>query len=222
MKIAGWLAAGLALSSGIAMAQGDLKASMDKLDAASAQFKSVQADFHKELYNKLVRETTPQDGRMYFLREGGKPQLGLKTVGPGARTVQYKDGVAKVFNPAIKCFDTVGGGDQSKTDTLLALGFGGSGKDLQASWNVTDQGPDTVNGVKVEKLDMVPKDPGIKSNIDHVTLWVVLERGYALKQVMVAPSGDITTAVYSNVKYNDSKVDTKAFDFGGGAKPCGK
>jgi hypothetical protein len=51
---------------------------------------------------------------------------------------------------------------------------------------------------------------------------MVLERGYALKQILYAPSGDTTTAVYSNIKFNDKKVDTDPYDFPSGARPCGK
>jgi outer membrane lipoprotein-sorting protein len=220
MNLRTCLLVGLLASAGQALAQGSLQASMAALDASSARFHSVQADFHKDLHEgPPINDTTTQDGRMYFMRIGGKPQMGIQIVGPGARTVLYKDGVLKDYNPGIRCFDTVSSGNQSKTESFLALGFGGSGKDLQASWNVADLGPDTISGVKVEKLDLVPKDPSVKSNVLHVALWVVLDRGYALKQVLYSPSGDTTTAVYSNVRYNDAKVETKPFEFND-AKPC--
>jgi outer membrane lipoprotein-sorting protein len=219
MKSAGWLATGLVLSSGMAWAQGNLKASMDKLDAASAQFKSVQADFHKTFHHgpSLPLPDETQDGRLYMLRVGGKPQFGILTTGPDARIVQYANGGIKAYNPKIKCFDPVNG--SSKIEAGLTLGFGGSGKEMQAAWNVTDLGPDTIAGTKVEKLDLAPKDDSLKSSVEHVTLWLLLERGYALRQVLYAPGGDTQTADYTNIKFND-KVDTKPFEFSG--KPCGK
>ncbi|QHN02861.1 outer membrane lipoprotein-sorting protein [Granulicella sp. WH15] len=220
MKTSSWWAMGLVLSASVAQAQGNLQASMAKLDAASAQFKSVQADFHKVFHHgpSLPIPDETQDGKIYVMRVAGKPQFGILTLGADSRTVQYMNGSLKAYNPKIKCYDPVNGG--SKIEAGLTLGFGGSGKEMQAAWNVTDLGPETLDGAKVEKLDLTPKDQSVRSNIEHVTLWILLDRGYALKQVLYAPGGDVQTAVYTNIRYNENKVDTKPFEFN--SKPCGK
>ena len=101
-------------------------------------------------------------------------QMGLKTTGPGARTVEYKSGTVRVFNPATDCYDTV---TRPGVETYLTLGFGGSGKDLAKAWEITDLGPETLDNTKVEKLDLLPRDPGVKANITKMTLWIDLTRG---------------------------------------------
>jgi outer membrane lipoprotein-sorting protein len=225
MKIAGWLAVGLFASvvcAHAANAQGNLKASMEKLDAASKRFQSVQAEFQKELYDSIVKETTEQNGKLYFERPGGGVRLGIVTTGAEARTVEYKGGNLRVYNPGIKCFDPVSAGSQSRVETFLALGFGGSGADLEKSWTVTDLGPgEPVDGVKVEKLNLVPRDQSVKANVDHIVLWMDLERAIALKQILYAPNRDTQTAVYSHIRYNQ-KVDAGGFQIPSGAKACGK
>jgi outer membrane lipoprotein-sorting protein len=63
----------------------------------------------------------------------------------------------------------------------------------------------------VEKLDLVSKNPKVRDNFTHITLWLDPVRDVSLKQVFYTPSGDTQTAIYSNIKLN-SPVDTKAFE----------
>ncbi len=210
------LIAALAISAH-AQQSPQLKSTLEKLDAASARFTSAQANFHKVFYNALIKaDEDTQTGEIYFLRANNATQMGLKTTGPGARTVEYKSGTVRVFNPATDCYDTV---TRPGVETYLTLGFGGSGKDLAKAWEITDLGPDTVDNIKVEKLDLLPRDPGVKANVTKVTLWLDLARGVSVKQVLLAPSNDLQTATYTNIRLN-TKVDTKPFTIKG--KPCGK
>lgn len=203
----------------------DLAATLTRIDAASQKFTSAQADVEKDLYNALIKETDKQNGKAYFLRDrkGGSTQMGLiaygpsgKLSGPGSRLVEYKSGTLRDYNPSLKCFDSVRSG---KIETFLTLGFGGSGQDLNKAWTITDLGPDTVAGVKAEKLDLVPRDPGVKSNVLHVVLWLDLDRDVSLQQVFYSPTGDTQTARYTNIRLN-GKVELKPFEIKGNA--CGK
>lgn len=203
----------------------ELAATLARIDAASQKFISAQADVEKDLYNALIKETDKQNGRAYFLRDhkGGATQMGLmaygpggKVEGPGARLVEYKNGTLRDYNPSLKCFDSVRSG---KIETFLTIGFGGSGQDLNKAWAITDLGPDTIAGVKAEKLDLVPRDAGVKSNVLHVTLWLDLDRDVSLQQVFYSPTGDTQTARYTNIRLN-GKVDLKPFEIKGNA--CGK
>ena len=194
-----------------------LQATLDKLDQASARFTSAQADFHKVFYNHFLKsDDDQQSGRIYFTREHNATQMGLLTTGPQGRTVEFKSGTLRVFNPGPGCFDTV---IKPGIETYLTLGFGGSGKDLAKAWNITDLGPETLDNTKVEKLELVAKDPAVLANIKKFTLWIDLARGITLKQVLLNPSNDLQTATYTHIRLNE-KVDTKPFTFKG--KPCGQ
>ena len=207
----------------MALAQGDagrLAASLAKLDAASAKFTSAQAEFSKDIYNKLGGDHEIQEGSVYFLKTAKGTQAGVKFGGKDARTISYVGGVVRIFNPAQKCVDTVDGKvNKAKIDSFLTLGFGSSGKDLAAAWEIKDLGVEPVGGVKAEKLEMVAKDAGVRSQYSKVTLWMDLERGVSVKQVLQAPTGDLNTALYSKIRLNE-KVETKPFEFKGGA--CNK
>ena len=190
---------------------GDLQATLAKLDAASARFTSAEAKVKREAYTALIKETETTQGTQYVIRSrDGKAQLGLKT---DATIVEYKDATARVYNVQAGCFNTV---NKPGLDSFLSLGFGGSGKDLAKAWDVTDQGSETLDGVQTEKLDLVPKDPAVKNNVTHITVWMDLERDVTLKLVLFSPSRDTNTATFSDIRLN-KHVDTAAYAFKGKA-----
>ena len=193
----------------------DLQATLAHLDAASAKFNSAEARVHRESYSALLRSVdTMQDGSLYVIRsKDGKSQMGIRTEGASARIVEYKNGVLKDFIPASKCYNTV---SKPGIDTYLSLGFGGSGKDLEKQWEISDLGPETMDSTKVEKLELVPRDPAVKANVTKVTLWLDLDKDVTVKQIFYAPTGDYNTATYTARKLNQ-KVDTKPYEIKGSA-----
>jgi outer membrane lipoprotein-sorting protein len=196
-----------------------LDATLAAMDKASASFKSAEADFHKDLYEAIVKQTTPQDGSIYVERKNGATQMGLRITGPGAVIVEYRNGVARRYQPGLKCFETYDVGNKSSTESFLSLGFGGSGKDLAKTWTITDRGTEKIDGKDTEKLDLVAKDANARNNFTHVTLWVDAERGIALKEQFFTPSGDTQTAIYKNIRLNQN-IDKKPYAISGNS--CGK
>ena len=176
-------AAAFTLAASTAQAQTpQIAALLGKLDAASARFTSAQADFEKDLYNAVIKDTDRQNGKVYFKREAGNTQFGMVLEGANARIAEYKNGTIRDFNPATKCYDSVQA-SPGKIESFLTLGFGGSGRDLAKAWRITDLGAETIDKVATEKLDLYPKDDGVKANLTHVVLWIDLDRDVSLKQV---------------------------------------
>jgi outer membrane lipoprotein-sorting protein len=202
-----------------------LTALLAKMDVASKQFKSATANFQWDYYEKVVHDTSTQTGSIYFKRDGANVNMGAVIVGvdplkpnakPSVQTVlQYKGDELQLFNTGpdqIQVFHA--GGNQAQYEEFLTLGFGGSGSDLAKAWNITDQGPETMNDdgkpVRVEKLDLAGKTPESRKSITHVTVWVDAERGVSLKQVFYQTGGNVRTATYTNIKLN-STVDMGKF-----------
>lgn len=191
----------------------DLAATLARLDAASARFQGAEAHVRREAYTSLIKDTATTEGSLYVLRtRDGKTQVGIRTTGEGARTIEYKNGVIRDYIAASNCYNTV---NKPGIDAYLSLGFGGSGKDLESSWTITDEGNDAA--LKAEKLDLVPKDPSVKSNITHVTIWIDLDQDVTRKLIFYAPTGDTNTAIYSDIQLRKS-IKTDAYAIKG--KPC--
>jgi len=82
------------------------------------------------------------------------------------------------------------------------VGFGGSGKDLEAAWNVSTLGNEQISNVTVVKLELRPKQESVRRNVERALIWVDPTRDVSLKQVFYSPTGDVRTVIYTNLRYN--------------------
>jgi len=219
-------AAAVALSAPLAAQSkpGNLQAVISQMNAASAKFTSAQADLRQEIFTKAVQDTETQTGQIYFVHKGTSTQMGMKMLpsdakpgAPPSQIVEFKDGKLRMLNTGTSQIDefSTSGKNQSTAETLMTLGFGGSGSDLEKSWTITDQGSDQIDNVKVERLDLVSKDASIRNNFSQLTIWVDPVRDVSLKQLFYLasngkPTGDTRTVVFSNIRLNQN-VNTAPF-----------
>ena len=211
-------ASAFAIVSSTASAQptpGHVDEVLHQLDIASTKFRSAEADFKWDFYERVVKQTTTQNGTIYFLKDGTKTQMGAKIAPPSSRYLEYKDGQLKVFDPGSDHLTLLNaGGNQAQYESFLTLGFGGRGSDLAKAWNITEIGSETLNdgtkSVETVKLDLVSKDQGVRNMFTHIVIWVDPERGISLKQQFFTPSEDQRTAIYTHIRYNQ-KVDTAPY-----------
>ena len=198
--------------SGAALAFGqnaDLQKVLNQMDAASAKFQSAQADFVWDQYTAVVQSHDLQKGTIAFRRAGAATEMiaHVKTDDdqPSLKDVFYKNGELDFYQPTVKQETILKAG--SNYERYLTLGFGGSGKDLAADWNIKYLGTETIDGVETAKLDLTPKVPS--DQFTHILVWIDAKRGVSLKQQVFQDSGDSRTAVYSNIRLND--VPASAF-----------
>ena len=210
------------LSTNAQAKSGRLEAVLSQMNAASAKFTSAQADLRQELFTKIVQDTQTQTGQIYVLRKSGNTQMGMKMfpadAKPGAQPIQvveFKDGKLRMLNTSTRQIEqfTTSGKNQGVAETVMTLGFGGSGTDLAKAWNITDLGTEKIsdggNQVETEKLDLVSKDEGIRKNYSRITVWIDPARGVSLKQLFYdasggTPTGDTRTVYYTNIRLNQT------------------
>ena len=188
---------------------GDLQSVIAQLNAASAKFKSAQADFSWDTYQAVVQVHDTQTGVIYFERVGGATRMGAYFQAQGSQTptkiVVYNGGQLEYYQPSLKQMDIYrAGANSGQMESALTLGFGGSGTDLEKNWDVSLLGREKINGTDTVKLDLKPKDPKIQQNFTHITIWVDPTRSISLKQIAYEPSGDQRTCLYTNIKYNQA------------------
>ncbi len=204
-----------------ASADAALSKVLQQMDAASEKFKSARADFKWDQYTRVVDETDTQTGVIWFKRVGGATEMAAHINdqnGPGvAKELVYKNGNLQLYQPKIDDLkDYPAGKNNGQYESFLVLGFGGRGSDLQKNWTVTLQGMETLSDgaqkIQTAKLDLVPKQKSVSDMFTHITMWVDPVRGISLMQKSYEPSGDIRTATYSNIRYNEpSSVPDSAF-----------
>ena len=161
MKLAGVmlvaLLAGTALAAAAKPAQKDasaqasnLQEALSQMDASAAKFKSVQADISVDLYTAVVQDHEMQKGMTAFRRVDGSMEMAttINKGQPGETDLLYKDGKLYYYQPGPKQ-ETIlaAGANRGEWDSLLATGFGATGKELTQAWTVTFQGMENVGAI---------------------------------------------------------------------------
>ncbi len=205
----------LSIAAAAASAQpkpGHLDEVIRQLDVTSAKFKAAEANFKWDLFDHTVKETTSQTGTIYFEKDSAKTRMGAKITSPALKFLEFRNNSFRMYEPLTNHLTTFSAQkNQSQIETFLTLGFGASGKDLLNAWNISDLGNDTVDGVDTAKLDLVPKDPGVRSNYPHIIIWIDPARGVSLKQEIFMASQDTRTSYYTNIHMNQ-KIDEKQYE----------
>jgi outer membrane lipoprotein-sorting protein len=185
----------------------DLQKVLSQLNAAGSKFSSAQAEFTWDQYQAVVDDHDMQTGTIYYERKKGVTRTAAyikqDNGNPAPKTVVYDNGEAQYYVPTIKQLTIIrAGANRGQWESFLTLGFGGSGTDLEANWKVSLLGTETMNGVSVAKLDLIPLQQKVLDMFPHVTIWIDPTQGISYKQVFYEPGGDMRTATYTKIRYN--------------------
>jgi outer membrane lipoprotein-sorting protein len=188
-----------------------LESVLKKMDAAASNFRTTQADFVWEQYQKVVDDKDTQKGTVYYRRAGKDIQMMADVKEPERKYVLFKDGKLQVYQPKIEQVMTYATGkNREEIESYLVLGFGGSGQDLLKSFEVSYQGPESIDNVSTAKLQLIPKSEKLRNTFKEIFLWIDLERGISLRQQFFEPQGDYRLAKYSSIRLNE-KIPSDVF-----------
>ncbi len=193
----------------------DLKSVLARLDAAAANFHTTSADFEFDtVQTDPVPDTDVQKGIVYYSRKGTAFEMGVHidevNKKPVPKVIVVSGGQFQLYEKLTN--QVTRSNKVSKYESYLVLGFGASGKDLEQKWNMKYLGSETMDGVKVEKLELVAKDPDVLKVFPKVTIWVDPARGVSLKQFFDQGQGQSRTCTYTNIKVNQA-IPADAFTF---------
>ena len=182
----------------------DLDAVLKKMDAAAASFRSTQADFEWDTYEKVIDEIDEiQTGTIYFRRTGKDIEMmadvkmagsDLTKLKPEPKYVLYSNGKVSMYQP--------------KPDQVTVY-------DLVKAFDVTYLGPETINGVvtahgvATAKLQLIPKSDKVRNTYNRILLWIDLDKGISVQQQFFSPQGDFRLTKYSSI--NEKKIPDDVF-----------
>ncbi len=193
----------------------DLGTLLKDLDKSAANFRSTTADFEFDTYQTdPIPDKDVMKGTAYYERKGAAFSMAAHVNEHNGKDDQrmymYSGGAFKLFQPSIDQVTTYK--NAGKFESYVMLGFGASGKELSDKWDITDDGPETLDGVNTEKLELVAKDPTVRKNLPKVTVWLDMARAISLKQVFDEGQGVSRVCVYFNIKTN-APLPGDAFKF---------
>ena len=193
----------------------DLRSVLAELDAAAARFQKASADLeYQNVITDPVPDTEIQKGTVYYQRKGNGFESGIHIDQINGRQVPkvivFAGGTLKVYDKLPDQLTTFK--EAGQYESYLALGFGASGKELEEKFNVKYLGPETIGGVKTEKLELVAKDPKVLKYFPRITIWVDPTRAVSLKQVFDEGQGQSRTGIFTNIRINQP-LPSDAFTF---------
>ncbi len=187
---------------------GNLDSVLNALDRSSENFRSCEADFVWEQYQKVVDERDVQKGRVFFAHHDKDIHMAADISEPEKKYLVFSEGKVRLYQPKIEqVTEYEVGKKKAEFESFLVLGFGGRGHDLPVAFQVKYEGTETLDGIKVAKLSLVPKSEKVRNMFAKIEVWVDPTRDVSLKQQFFEPSGDYRTAVYSNFKLNQKLND---------------
>lgn len=195
-----------------------LDAVLKKMDAVAANFQTAQANFEWDTYQKVIDEVDDvETGVISYRRSGKELEMmaevkkagnSLSTMKPEPKYVLLSNSKVRMYQPKLDQITEIDlGKNHSEYESYVVLGFGGSGQDLERTFDVTYVGPETINGVATAKLQLVPKSAKIKNTYSQIFLWIDLDRGVSVQQQLFQPQGDYRLAKYSQIKMNEKISD---------------
>lgn len=191
-------------------ASGNLEKVLSQIDTAAANFKSAEANFVWDQFQKVINETDTQKGKIYFRRQNNKDMQMLADVRePDPKTVLFGGGKGQLYQPKIDQVTEYNlGKNRAEFESYVVLGFGGGGHDLLKLYDVKDLGQETVQGVNAAKLELIPKSAKVRNTFARILLWIDPARGVSVQQQFFEPSGDYRLAKYSDIQLNQKIPDS--------------
>jgi outer membrane lipoprotein-sorting protein len=192
---------------------GSLESVLNLMDRTGKDFRSAEATFVWDQYQKVVDETDTQKGKIYFRRVGKEVQMAADISDPAneAKDVLFSGGKVQLYQPQTNQLDVYSTEkNEEEFESFLLLGFGGGGHDMMKSFYIKYLGEEKLpNGTLTAKLGLVPKSDKIRNNFDHFVLWIDA-RGISVQQQIFSAS-DYKLAKYSDIKLNE-KLPNNSFN----------
>jgi outer membrane lipoprotein-sorting protein len=195
---------------------------LEKMNATAASFRSVQADFEWDTYEKVINEVDDiQTGTVYYRRNGKNIEMMAVVKMAGSdptklksepKYVLFSNGKISMYQPkpdTLTVYDL--GKNRVDFESYVVLGFGGSGQDLAKAFEVTYVGRETIEGVAAAKLQLIPKSEKVRNTYNKILLWIDLDKGISVQQQFFSPQGDYRLTKYQNTDLNGKKIPDEVF-----------
>src|SRR5579872_7346734 len=155
-----------------------LDGALNRLDHAGSQFKGMMASFKQVKHTAIVNEDSPSSGTIKIKKIKRNPPpddiLGLLDFeAPDKKVVALNGKTVDIYLPNIKTVQEIDLGKHKVwVEQFFLFGFGTSRSDLEAAYNVSYGGPETINGEATTRLVMVSKNAEVTRQLSKFELWV--------------------------------------------------
>jgi outer membrane lipoprotein-sorting protein len=191
-------------------AEHSLEDTLAKMDQAAAHFKGLSANVLYGSHMEAIHEDDAETGTMLVKRPKPKDMhVKISIEKPDVKVAVTDGNEVKVYYPNSGEIDKISLKDKrSLVGMIMALGFGGTSKELKTNYEVQLSGAETVSGESTTRLELIPKSPELLEQWKRIDLWISDKSGYAVQQKFYDRGKDYTVITYSNVKMNPEIPDS--------------
>jgi len=203
------LAALLCAMGALPAAADSLEDVLGRLDRSSASFHALSADVRYVEHTAVINEDSVDTGTMRMKRAKRDMQMLVDFAAPDRKTVALHDHIVEIYYPKTQEVQEIDiGNHRELAEQLMLVGFGTSGKELAAAYDVKVVGSEAVSGKPTTRLELVPKSAEILKNMTKLELWIPAGDVYPVQQKFYFPSGDYKLVTYTGVQMNPPLSDS--------------
>jgi outer membrane lipoprotein-sorting protein len=190
-----------------------LARALAQMDKAAPQFKCMTADIQETVYTQVVDEKTVTGGTIRlrrvkagdvrFLVEFTHPEKEAKSVafaGNEIRTYKPRENLEQIYDVTTH---------KAALEQALLLGFGATRGEIEANYEVSYVGAESVNGQSAAEIKLVPKAKELQSQVQEADLWISDSLGVPVQQkfIYAHAGGNYSLFTYSNLRLVASLPD---------------
>lgn len=199
----------LCVSSGSLFGADTLDAVLARMNQAAPSFHTMTANVTMVTYTSVIDDRSTEKGTLQMQKLGPSDVRAIIafTGGDQARTIALLGRLVEIYYPNVNTYSKYDLGSQSQmANQLLLLGFGSSGTDLAAGYDIQLVGQEKVGAEDTSKLQLTPKNADIRKKLAKVYLWIPLNAGYPVQQQFFdpPPSGNWRQVTYTNINLHPS------------------
>lgn len=203
-----WLISAISVTIVPAVAD-PLEAALAHIDRVAMGFTGLTADLRRVDHMALLNEDTVETGEFRMKRVKRDIHILFDIKQPAAKAYAFDGHKLEEYLPQEETVEEYDAGKyKSLADQFLLLGFGTTSKELQTDYTITLGGPESINGEKTTRLELIPKSKELLVHLPKVELWISDSLGVPVQQKFYTPGGNYNLATYSNIKLNPNLADS--------------
>ena len=181
----------------------DVGSVLQRMDQAAPAFKAMTADLNMVTYTKILDDKETETGTVTMQRvKKNETRAVIEFSGQAARTLTLHGKIVRIYYPNLKQYQDYDIGKTVNVNQFLLLGFGSSGKELSANYDIKSAGAEKIAGVETTRLLLTPKDKKAQEHLKTAEIWVPNDSPNPIQQKFNEPSGNYRLVTYSNIKIN--------------------
>jgi len=181
---------------------------LERMDRAAASFSALSTDVKSVQHTAVIDDDDVEIGRMLLKRSKHDMRMLVELTQPAPKSIAVQGHKVEIYYPKRNVVEEYDIGQRRELlDQFLLIGFGTSGKELSAAYNIRVLGADTIAGQATTHLELVPKSPEVLKNLKKLELWIHASEGYPIQQKFYLAAGDYKQVTYTNIKVNPPLTD---------------